>query len=310
MAHEESALKRMRCHVRQALTSFPSVPVVFFVVHFCFVVQWRYSTASQDACENSQTENLSLSNGSEAPNRLITLLKLSRNRRRMADISALAAEIDARLHTLPTHTTDSVRALRKEYTRQLASQPAGFVTALAFELLRRPQFDLRFIAYELIHFHRPALRSLDAEMVQQLSQGIDSWVSVDTLCMFISGPAWRNRQIDDDFIARWARSPDRWYRRAALASTVPLNNKARGGKGDSARTLAVCRLLAADHDDMVVKALSWALRSLIQYDPEGVQNFLDTHKDVLAARVPREVGNKLRTGLKNPRQRKTNSATE
>ena len=35
-----------------------------------------------------------------------------------------------------------------------------------------------------------------------------------------------------------------------------------GGAGDAARTLAVCELLAAAQEDMVVKALSWALRAL------------------------------------------------
>jgi len=62
--------------------------------------------------------------------------------------------------------------------------------------------------------------------------------------------------------------------------------------------------LAADYDDMVVKALSWALRELVPHDPHAVQAFLDEHAKVLAAQVKREVGNKLRTGLKNPKRRK------
>jgi hypothetical protein len=50
---------------------------------------------------------------------------------------------------------------------------------------------------------------------------------------------------------------------------------------------------------MVIKALSWALRSLIQWDREAVTRFLTAHDDVLASRVKREVGTKLRTGRKN-----------
>jgi 3-methyladenine DNA glycosylase AlkD len=41
------------------------------------------------------------------------------------------------------------------------------------------------------------------------------------------------------------------------------------------RTLDICRRLAADGDDMVVKALSWALRELVVWDPEAVRRFLD-----------------------------------
>jgi hypothetical protein len=46
-------------------------------------------------------------------------------------------------------------------------------------------------------------------------------------------------------------------------STVALNVRSRGGSGDVPRTLAVCRFLVADPDDMAVKALSWALRELV-----------------------------------------------
>ena len=81
-----------------------------------------------------------------------------------------------------------------------------------------------------------------------------------------------------------------------------LNNKARGGSGDPVRTLAVCKLLLNDRDDMVVKAMSWALRELVKHDTNAVQEFLELHLDTLTARVVREVSNKLNTGLKNPRR--------
>lgn len=51
---------------------------------------------------------------------------------------------------------------------------------------------------------------------------------------------------------------------------------------------------------MVVKAMSWALRELAIHDPEAVENFLVSYQEVLAARVKREVRNKIETGLKNP----------
>jgi 3-methyladenine DNA glycosylase AlkD len=51
---------------------------------------------------------------------------------------------------------------------------------------------------------------------------------------------------------------------------------------------------------MVAKALSWALRELVVHDAGAVKEFLEEHYKVLAARVKREVKNKLRTGLKYP----------
>ncbi len=69
-----------------------------------------------------------------------------------------------------------------------------------------------------------------------------------------------------------------------------------GGTGDTERTLAVCRILVDDQDDMVVKALSWALRVLVPHDPKAVREFLTAYDERLAARVKREVRNKLTTG--------------
>jgi 3-methyladenine DNA glycosylase AlkD len=82
---------------------------------------------------------------------------------------------------------------------------------------------------------------------------------------------------------------------------VFLNRKSQGGRGDAPRTLAVCEQLVKDRDDMVVKAMSWALRDLIARDRKAVEQFLEKHDAHLAARVKREVRNKLTTGRKNPR---------
>ena len=126
------------------------------------------------------------------------------------------------------------------------------------------------------------------------------WAAVDTFGCYVAGPAWREGRFGDRVIHKWARSQDRWWRRAALVATVPLNLKARGGRGDTPRTLAVCEMLAADRDDMVVKAISWALREAARRDPEAVREFIARRESDLAARVLREVRNKLATGLKNP----------
>ena len=84
---------------------------------------------------------------------------------------------------------------------------------------------------------------------------------------------------------------------------MPLNTRSRGGSGDVGRSLAVCDILLHDRDDLVIKAMSWALRELIVHDRPAVEAFLAAHDDDLAARVKREVRNKLTTGLKNPSSR-------
>ena len=74
----------------------------------------------------------------------------------------------------------------------------------------------------------------------------------------------------------------------------------RGCAGDTRRTLAVVDVVKEEREDMVVKAVSWALRSLVPWDAQAVADYLRANEAVLPARVKREVRNKLETGLKNP----------
>ena len=217
----------------------------------------------------------------------------------MTEARRLAAEIAAELRALPVRNTPNERAVRRRYSQKLRRAQPELILALARELLAN--YGERWVAYELIQAHKAAFQSLGEAELEEFGQGINSWWTVDAFARTLAGPAWRQGQVADALIHRWAHSPDLWWRRAALVSTVALNMRARGGYGDLPRTLAVCRLLVADHEDMVVKALSWALRELVAYDPEVVRAFLQEHEAVLAARVKYEVRNKLTTGLKNPK---------
>jgi 3-methyladenine DNA glycosylase AlkD len=221
---------------------------------------------------------------------------------------SVVTDLTAQLAALPSRRTDDVRTLRRAFSAQLKKADPAFVLAVADRLLDRSiaedQFLYRFIAYELIAAHPAALRSLGPDDLERLGRGLDRWEAVDTFAPYLAGPAWRMGQVPDSLIAAWAASPDRWWRRAALVSTVGLNIAARGGTGDTARTLAICDLLVGDRDDMVVKALSWALRALARWDPAAVRGFLAAHAGQVAPRVVREVNNKLRTGLKNPKLRR------
>lgn len=210
----------------------------------------------------------------------------------------VAAKIDAEIARLPVRNTPNVRALRRRYSCAYAQAAPSFILDLATELLGA--YGHRWVAYELIRSHEAAFRSIGEAKLEALGQGIDSWGAVDSFARTLAGPAWLSGQVSEALIHRWARSGDRWWRRAALVSTVALNVRSHGGMGDVPRTLAVCHLLANDRDDMVVKALSWALRELVVHDREAVRGFLSEHEDALAARVRREVTNKLNTGLKNP----------
>ncbi|HVR40963.1 MAG TPA: DNA alkylation repair protein [Thermoanaerobaculia bacterium] len=198
----------------------------------------------------------------------------------------LADEIASRVSALSDRSAVPLRAIRCEFSKRLRGAAPRDVIALALELMP----EHRFIAYELIFKHPGTAPLLNERMLKRLAGTLASWSDVDLFGVFLAGPAWREGAINDDVVARWARSHDRWWRRAALVSTIAT--------ADAKRTLAICRLLADDRDDLVVKAMSWALRALSKHDRRAVAEFVE--KTPLAARVVREVRSKLTTGRKNP----------
>ena len=217
------------------------------------------------------------------------------------DVRAMAAEMVDDIRALPVRNSATTRQVRRQYSQRLKNAPAEQMVELAHTLRR--EHGQRWLGLELLQYHRAAFASLGPDEVEALGEGINSWGSVDGFARILAGPAWLRGQVPDALIHAWARSEDLWWRRAALVSTVALNMRSHGGYGDTPRTLAVCRMLVDDHEDMVVKAMSWALRALSVHDPDAVWAFLREHDDRLGARAKREVRNKLTTGLKNPKQK-------
>jgi 3-methyladenine DNA glycosylase AlkD len=202
----------------------------------------------------------------------------------------------ARVRTVPV-----LREIRRKWSKEYASTPAEDVRRTANEILDKGDPEFRFVAYEIIYFHKPARLSLRAQDVERLAHGMQSWDAVDAFSYYISGPAWRDGQISDATITKWTRSKDRWWRRASLASTIPLSRRHSPEKRDIERVLALCTSLVSDRDDMVVKAMSWAVREVARQNPKAAKDFINAHRAALAPRVLREVNNKLKTGLKNPK---------
>lgn len=208
-------------------------------------------------------------------------------------------EIASRLAGLSSRATPAARSVRREYSRVLATAAPDLVIRVALGLANRADVICRFVAYEIVQHHKAAFSSLTPEELLKLGRGIDNWAAVDCFACCLSGPAWRDGRLSSAVILRWTKSDDRWWRRAALVSTVALSR--RGETEDVRRVIEICTPAVSDRDDMVVKALSWALRELAKKHPGEAERFLARHKGSAAARVIREVQNKIATGLKNPR---------
>jgi 3-methyladenine DNA glycosylase AlkD len=218
------------------------------------------------------------------------------------DCETTAAAIRVEIAALPRRDTQSMRTLRKTWSAKLKAAAALEVVALAQALERAAPQEGKWVAYELIRHHAGAFAAVGAAEVEDFASRIASWYATDAFGTVLSGPLWAAGRLPDTLFEAWSRSPDRWLRRSALVATVGLNGSLPGRQGDPARTLPLCLALAADRDDMVEKAVSWALRYLSQRDKAAVVGFMTAHGDRFGARVRREVRHKLETGLKSRRR--------
>ena len=223
---------------------------------------------------------------------LLAELQRSVNPERREFVKGYAPTAEAILGVTVPVLRRAARRIRAEVRRE----PLEVRLTLASKILRLGFLETRQAAYELL---APDATSLTRKQLEALGRGIDNWATVDAFGTLLVGPAWIGGSIDDDDIGRWARSSDPWWRRLALVAVVCRNVPSRGGNGDSARTIALCTKLADDDDRFVQKAISWALRTLVRWDPPAVRSFLETHAEQLSAFVHREVNAKLRTGRKS-----------
>ncbi len=232
---------------------------------------------------------------------------------------AVAAAIEAELEThanpervavlsggyAPSHlrysgaSVPDLRGVVRRFERELKSSPPRDILSLAQTLVSRGTAEGRQVGYELVARRADTVALVTPAIVRRLGRGNDNWASVDGFAMYVTGRAWLDGRLSDRDVLAWARSENPWWRRTALASTVSLNLPSRGGSGDTARTMRVCREFARESDPMLAKALSWALRSLVPHDPAVVRAFLHRHRDTLPSIVLREVDTKLRTGRKS-----------
>ena len=110
---------------------------------------------------------------------------------------------------------------------------------------------------------------------------VSSWADHDALVHYLIGPmiAAEPRRAARAF--RWAKSKNRWRRRAAAVSLI------RGARQRLSfpEIVRVSEALLADHDDLVQKGLGWLLREAAKADPHTTVPYLLRIRD----RAPRPV---------------------
>ena len=175
---------------------------------------------------------------------------------------------------------DRFRGISVPPLRALAREYAGLPLSEILKLLNSPLHEDRLLALFLLN---GAFARGDAFVRRQISTlylantaRINNWDLVDSSAEHIVG-AWlfdRSRRP----LGALARSANLWERRIAIIATFHFIRR-----DDLDTTLAIARILIADREDLIHKAVGWMLREVGKRDARMLEHFLEVH----AAHMPR-----------------------
>ncbi len=104
---------------------------------------------------------------------------------------------------------------------------------------------------------------------------ISSWADHDALVHYLVAPMVAAKPARTARIFRWAKSPDRWHRRAACVAVIQGTRQ----KIFFSEIKRLSNLLLSDEDDMVQKGLGWLLRETAKADAKRTVPYLMSVSD-------------------------------
>ena len=128
---------------------------------------------------------------------------------------------------------------------------------------------------------------------------VEGWAEVDSLCQsnFTAGELLSNWLEWKQLITKLSQDKNIHKRRASL---VLLTNPVRKCSDKCLSELAFSNIdkLKSEEHILITKAISWLLRSLIEYHRKEVKEYIEKNAKFLPKIAIRETTNKLRTGKK------------
>ncbi len=179
------------------------------------------------------------------------------------------------------YTADLRRAVRQCRREILREFDLDFLVRVADELFSGSMLEEKIAAVFLLEKLDAQFGDREFRMFEAWLDRISSWADHDGLVHYLIAPmvAAKPARVKDVF--GWAKSPNRWHRRAACVALIQGTRKKRFLP--QIKTLS--NSLLADQDDMVQKGLGWLLRETAKYDPKRTVPYLTK----IRARAPRLV---------------------
>ena len=169
-----------------------------------------------------------------------------------------------------------MEAAHKAFKRGTRRNPTSPLLDVVDRLLSNRYADIRWFGMWDLERLLPTDPERTWQLMRRAAHEAEEWITVDMLAhpygAGILGDARRWAELD-----QLVFSPSRWERRLVGSTLATMPHGRARGAGDKAvmtRGLALIGQLIGDAEPDVQKALSWALRTFAQLDPEATAAFL------------------------------------
>jgi 3-methyladenine DNA glycosylase AlkD len=150
-----------------------------------------------------------------------------------------------------------VNKMARQYLRTIKQLDKEEVFALAEKLLQTDNLEEATIAFDWVYGFRAHYLPGDFDrFAGWVSRYVNNWAKCDTFCNHAVGAFIDKYPEYLAGLKQWAKSPDRWLRRAACVSLIMPAR--RGRFLDD--VLEIADLLLDEKDDLVKKGCGWMLR--------------------------------------------------
>jgi 3-methyladenine DNA glycosylase AlkD len=172
----------------------------------------------------------------------------------------------------------AARAFRRDQRKE---HGLGFLVDVADQLFSGSVLEEKVAAVFLLEELDPELGDREFRLFESWLDRISSWADHDALVHSLIAPMVVTKPVRAKTVLRWAKSPNRWHRRAACVALI----KGARVKMFFPEITQLSDSLLADQDDMVQKGLGWLLRETAKFDAKRTVPYLMT----IRGRAPRLV---------------------
>jgi 3-methyladenine DNA glycosylase AlkD len=179
------------------------------------------------------------------------------------------------------YTAELRQATRRWRLEILSKHDLDFLIDVADRLFSGRVLEEKVAAVFLLENMHAQLGDREFKMFELWLDRISSWADHDALVHDLIAPMIVTKPSRAQHVFRWAKSPNRWHRRAACVALI----RGTRAKMFVTQIVRLSNSLLTDEDHMVQKGLGWLLRETAKYDAKRILPYLMKIRD----RAPRLV---------------------